>query len=848
MRGPRVATLLVMTALAGCATAEEPVPAPAPAPAPATSSTPSPPAPVPVPAPVPGPIPSLSSADALARAEKLLADGMLAEAVEAAREAAALDPKSAAPLLLQARAERLLARQATDAADGTTAQLRLIDARKTAARLVEVAPGDPEALREAGRIQRDSFLFAEAAASFRKAMEAAKSRDGETVYDLAYCVAYGGDFAGGLDAFTEAEGLLGPQLRITVNAAICEERVGKRKAATDRLARFYAAEVAAGRAAGADAKRALEMTWEVTVQKRDFEAGVQAYRSLAEAHRGRPEPWFMLGNLLSFLARHGEAAEAYRLSLAAAPLPAARVRRARELAASGPGVLQDADAAIREALKQGWGEEDVGPVVLRIARMQVDAGMPLACRKLVEEARSALPEEGGLDLLDGDALLCMGKAGEARAAYERARELLADPAEAEARASRAALAALRSGGSALRGAAETFPDVAAAPVDAKAPAEPILDFEEAALLVRPLGGVKIVDGAARLPAPAAGESRRIGFHFFPELDAGAWSHCDLRLRSEGGDAALRVEMADGMDQMSDLPQGRLLWPGVGKTEKVGAAWRTVAVPLREFEILSEVRSVPADLPRVKCLVLDAAGPASGAQPSLWIDSVVLRDAKSGKSRVLQAFDEGIEENSAVFEGSTPPFTRHILTPEAAMDLLPTGTTAVSKAILEDQGGEFLPAMVGRGKGALRIRAGETAWYPSREAVEKGSTPPFPDGPASVRVVVSPPRDFLRFSAITFMARGEKGGEKLRVRLQDARGVVLERTIAAERWPRSYFPRTAGKDGAVVLEKEWRAYRIPFAAYPEVDFGGLAEITFEIGSEVANAPGAMVYLDEIGMER
>jgi tetratricopeptide (TPR) repeat protein len=777
----------------------------------------------------------------------LLEKGALAEAVEAAREASVLDPKAAPPVHLQARAERLLAVQAAEAGDGTTAQLRLLDARKTAGRLLELAPADPEALREVARIHRDSFQFVEATAYFRAALDKPGGRDGETVYDLAYCLAYGGDFAGGLAAFEEAEGLLGPQIRIAVNAAVCEERLGKRKDGTDRLARFYGAEAAAGRGGGADARRALEATWELTVRKRDFEAGVAAFRSLAESVKSRPEPWFMLGNLHSFLARHGEAAEAYRLSLAVAPLPAARLRRARELAASGPGSLKDADAAIREALREGPGDEEIGPVVLRVGRMHLDAGMPLACREIVEAARKALPEEGGLEILDGDALLCMGKAGEARAAYERARELSQDAFEAEARAARASLAGIRAGGSALRGAAEAFPDAAATPAEPRPPAEPLLDFDEAHVLVRPLGGVKLVDGAARLPPPAPGASRRVGFHFFPELDAGPWTHFDLRVRAEGGEASLRVEMADGMDQMSDLPQGRLLWPAGGKREGVGTAWRTVAVPFREFEVFAEARSVPADLPRVKCLVLDVAGLTAGSTPSLWIDSVVLRDAKSGKSRVLQGFEEGLEEVSAVYEGTTPPFTRHILTPEAAMDLLPTGTTAVSKAIIEDQGGDFSEAMVGFGRGALRVRAGETAWYPSRASVEKGSTPAFPDGPASVRVLVSPPRDFLRFGSLTFMARGEKGGERLRVRLQDGRSVALERTIPADRWPRSYFPRTAAKDGVLVLEKEWRSYSIPLAAYPEVDFGALAEITFELGSEVANPPGSMIYLDEIGFE-
>jgi tetratricopeptide (TPR) repeat protein len=767
--------------------------------------------------------------------------------VEAAREAAALAPGSAAPLLLQARAERLLSQEATAAGDGTTAQLRLLDARKTAARLVEVAPADPEARREAGRVYRDSFQFSEAAACFRTALDASPARDGETVYDLAYCVGYSGDFKAALPIFEEAERLLGLQSRVAVNAAICEERLGDRKAAAARLARLYDAEVAAGRPESADAKRALEKTWELTVQRMDFDAGVAAFKALAEAHPTRPEPWFMQGNLLSFLGRHADAAAAYGRAVEVGPPPSAvaRVRKARELAAAGPGKLKEAEAAVREALRSAAGQEELPAVVLRVARTLLDAGMPRGARELAAAGGEALAGNADLAILEGDSLMAEGKPVPAKEAYLHARDLAEYPDEGEARAARADLAALRIAVKNPAGGPDShFPQAPGEALPPKPPDETLLDFDEAHLLVRPLGGLKLVDGAARFPPPAAGGSRRVALHFSPDLDASHWTHLDVRVRAEGGDALLRAEMADGMDQMSDLPQGRLRWPAGGPGEAVGGAWRTVSVPLRGFDMDPGVRTVPADLPRVKCVVLDFTAKEKGALPSLWIDSVSLRDAEGGRTRLLQGFDGGLEETGVVYEGTTPPFTRQITTPEMELDLLPTGTTPVSKAILEDQNGTFDPSMVGRGAGSLRVRHGESGYFPSKGQAQGGS---MPDGPAWVRVVLGPPRDLLRFHSLTFMARGEKGGEKLRLRLEDARSAEMEQRIPQERWPRSCFPRTAAKDGYLTLTKEWRMYRVPLDAYPEVDRSALAEIDFELGSEVGNAPGAMIYVDEIGLE-
>ena len=115
------------------------------------------------------------------------------------------------------------------------------------------------------------------------------------------------------------------------------------------------------------------------------------------------------------------------------------------------------------------------------------------------------------------------------------------------------------------------------------------------------------------------------------------------------------------------------------------------------------------------------------------------------------------------------------------------------------------------------------------------------------MVLHPGRDLLRFGALTFLARGEKGGERLRLRLRDAHGPDFGPRIPADRWPRSLFPRTGEADGFLTLSGEWRMYRVPFGSYPEIDRGALAGIVFELGGDIGNPPDATIYVDEIGME-
>ena len=742
-----------------------------------------------------------------------------AEPTKPPPEEKAANPEPSEDHLAAARESRSRAKEAADRGDGTTAQLHLLDAKAAAERALAAAPADREALREAGRIERDSFRFAEGAARFRAALEGAPERDGETVYDLAYCLAYAGDFAAALPLFLEAERLLGPRPLITVNAAICEERTGKRAAGVARLARFYADE----RAAGRDGRLALEKTWDLTVQKRDYEAGIAAFRALEAAHPDRSEPPFMLGNLLSFLNRHAEAAEAYGRSIRLTPLPAAVARKARELAATGPDQRHAAAAAVRIAIEVAADQPETVPAALRVSRYHLAASEPGEAWDIAASAGRAAGWTVDLSLAEGDAHLAAGRMDDACRSYSRAQELDSFGTAAMARLSRASLALARG-----EGAAEPSQfDAPAAPLDPVPPKEVLLDFEDAAVFVHPLRGAAFAEGAFR-----PGAAGRVYLHFFPDLDARRWPRLLLRVRTDGP-GTLRLHLADGYDQMADEPPG---WLHLAEEFPVDREWRFVSVPLRAFVPDGTGRTTGTDLSRVKCAILEFT-----ARP--WIDSVALSDEAAKETRMLQSFDGPVEETAFVFDGTTTPFTRVVANPGILADLVPTGSGPISPAILAAQNGSFEPPLVGRGIGAVRLRHGDASVFPSKGAPRT----PMLDGPGAGVVRLNPDRDLQRFRFLTFLARGEKGGERLRVRLVDAHGLALEAFLPTSRWPRSVFPRTAKADGAIVLGTEWRMFRVPLEEYPELDRAALSEIRFEVGSEAGNRPGATMLLDEIGLE-
>ncbi len=801
---------------------------------------------------VPPPVPPEPMEQALRPAFIHLSEGRIAEAAEFARAVTVEAPGYSDGWLLLAEAEWRLGVAAMERADGTTAELRLLDAREHAAKAVELAPHPREALALRGRILRDSSMFAEAEACLRRAhaQDMLGGRlDGELLYDWAYCGAQVGKFTEALERFGIAESLLGPQARIAVNAAICEEKLGDRPAAVARLRRLYDAEAAAGRGGGADAKWALEKTWDLTVVRRDFAGGRAALAALAAAHPDRPEPPFMLGNLESFLGNHGAAAEAFGRAIAAGSGDAARVRRARALGLAGRG--EEAAAAVREAMARDAGFEGLSDAALLAAEALRTGGAAEAGREFLAAATEAWPEDPALLLAAGDAALEAEDLAAAGALYGRALEASPFSGECEARAARARLAAIRAGGGEESGAAAFD-----APAEALAPSpggEALVDFEEPAVFVRgePSGAARLVEGAMRLeartgppPSATAGAAapgpgadggwagRRpartdfgslLRVEFFPLLDGEEWESLVFRARTEGGTAAVRVMALDGYDEAGSA-FARSRWPAGGDGAAIGAEWTEIVVPLGAMGGFVEGRPLPFLRRKVRAFLLAASG--GGA---VLFDDLRLRDG-AGRERALADFEEAPAEVAVLYGGPCVPFERTLFTEEDVRGFKVPGTVVYAEHIV---GEGFDPALVGEGRASLRVHHGEAAAAP---AGRFGKVEGTDAGTSSVTVAFQPDRDLLRFKALTFLARGGEGGERLRVVLRDHFDVSGR--VGDARRPQSVFPRTAKEDDSILLTREWRLYRIPFDRYPELDREGLASLTFEF-------PSGTLYLDALG---
>jgi len=76
------------------------------------------------------------------------------------------------------------------------------------------------------------------------------------------------------------------------------------------------------------------------------------------------------------------------------------------------------------------------------------------------------------------------------------------------------------------------------------------------------------------------------------------------------------------------------------------------------------------------------------------------------------------------------------------------------------------------------------------------------------------------------------------------GIVLGIAIPA-RAPRLELGRTM-VEGRYSLTKEWRQYRITRKTHPDVDFEALRRVRFDFGTPEGNAPGTVVFLDDIGV--
>jgi len=403
--------------------------------------------------------------------------------------------------------------------------------------------------------------------------------------------------------------------------------------------------------------------------------------------------------------------------------------------------------------------------------------------------------------------------------------------------------AIRRAGAKVEGLPDAPPDAPGEGGPPLAPTEPLLDFDSTRVYVRcEVNGAParatVEGGALRLPAGQAGDQVLLRLEIVPD-QAVAGQTVAIRARTEAGPAALRVLILDSWDEMGSR-FARSRWPAEGAAAPIGPAWCEVRAPLDEFRNVVPGRPIRTNLDRVRCILLAVEAPAGKPIPSVLVDRVDLLRAPpaGGKSSTtgvpgitLADFDAPLEETIVLYDGTCVPFARTLATDADIQGFSVPGTTLCTPGIL---GKDFDPAMTVDGSGgSLRLHHGEGGAGVS----------------SSATVQFVPEKDLARGSrALVFHARGAAGGERLRVRVVDGTEKSLGSRMPEGRWPAALFPRTAAADGAITLAREWRRYRIPRDAYPDVDFGAVSSLLFEFGEDVGSPAGATIFLDGIGLER
>jgi len=320
----------------------------------------------------------------------------------------------------------------------------------------------------------------------------------------------------------------------------------------------------------------------------------------------------------------------------------------------------------------------------------------------------------------------------------------------------------------------------------------------------------------------AGRMANLSLAFIPTLDPRPHPALTFAVRGPEG-TALLVRAKDGYDEMG-IADG-VIRLAHRRTVALTGDWRTVTLPLDGFEVVDERRPIPMHPHRIRALVFEIGNPLGREvrlAESIRIDDVKLTGG-AGEPKGLADFDRAPSETLFLTEGVASAFARTLFRESQLADFRPDANTYVTPAIF---GADYDPSLVHSGIGSFRLTLPR-------------------EGAAAGVLSFNPDRSYREASAITFRARGGKGGERLRVTFRDA----LDDEIG-NRAPAS-APRWEGGgrllEGRFALTEDWREYRIRRSDLPDVDFRSLLAIRFEFGTEEGNAPGTTIYLDDIRWE-
>jgi tetratricopeptide (TPR) repeat protein len=742
--------------------------------------------------------------------------GRYADAIDTLRGALDDSPGDARILLALARVSERQARETLASTSPTVGQLGLVDALAWYEKASRAAPDSAEALLGEGRVAAALGKYQTAESALSRAAKL-DPKSGEARYQLGYAYSLHGKCEQAIRAFDAAEELLGEDARIRLNRGMCEMKVGDSSAAERDFLRLVRAEADAGRRSSPAMRNALVWLWRTHSDSGDFGKAAAVFSRLAADYPDlQAAPWYV-GHAKLAGGDAAGAAEAFHRVTVLNPSWAEGWRQYGG-ALVRAGSFDAAVAALeRELVLDPVGDAPQGLLLDIVNGMRAAKRIPDAI-DLLGRMESSFPDDPVILERRGDLRFESGDAKGALADYEAATKLAPSLHEAEVKQEKAATILLRAGTAPEKYLRERL----AAEPKPPGPGGVIFDFEGSHVYPRANGDVtwRSDDGAFHLArSGAGGKPANLTLTFIPTLDFRPFTGIRFRVRGEKGRfLVLRAkDCRDPLGTVADTP--RLVYR---HPIELADDWQTVTVPAQEFVPDDDSRPWPAVASRMRALVFEIG--ATSVPDLVLAKQVALDDIElvrpDGSTFPLARFDSAPREMTFLTSGATMPATPP---PPSANAVSPDPSTFVNPVIFGDR---FDPSTVHSGTGSYRIRLVE-------------------NGLAEVALSILPGRDYTRAAAITFWARGAKGGERLRVGLEDS----LDEDIG-NAWPAS-SPRGIARyrllEGWYQLTPRWRKYRIPCSESPDIDFRQLVRIRFIMGSDLGNPVGTTMYVDDIGWE-
>jgi len=757
--------------------------------------------------------------DPLATARQFRSRGEFERAMEILHELLEAKGEDPAVLLEMARTSLDQANEILSSTSPGLGQLALLDAIRWAERAAKAAPQDPVPHRLLGRVATKASEFDKAIAAWTHASELDKS-DGESLYQLGFALSYRGSFREGIAAFCRAEAILGPDARIFLNRGISHQSLGETAPAKADFMLAIETEVAAKRNSSDPIKRSWTWLWRIHSDTSRWEDAVSCFAELAEKYPTLTAPLWYLAHARMEIADHLGAAEALGRLNGIAPkwgegyrLRAERLTKAEQFgdAATTAWLLNDLDP----------GGDAPRNLLLGVVRGLIWKDGRAQAMAILMAMKKAFPRDQQVLQARGDLYFAEGSMALARADYRRVIELDQWANEALVKEQKAVTALLRKG---------VLPEGA----DARALVERneswggvIFDFERSEVFVRVNGnatGSRDNKEFQLRRTGAPGEMANCSVTFVPTWDASRAASLVFEVTGPAG-KMLNVRFKDCYDEFTMGPGFfRLAYP---EPIMLNGERQTVRLDLDRIVPVYEGRPVPVNRSRLRTLIFEIGlplAPEDDLADEIRIDNIRFETAgEEPEVDLIEDFNNDPEELIFISDGTATPFIRLISSPEAAIVQRSDPNTYVGLQIL---GLEFDPGMVHAGKGSYRLTLPGV-------------------GPASAVLSFNPDRSFDFADAIVFFARGETGGERLRVTIRDALDDDLRNPAPAQA-PRTMAGQTL-LEGHFVLSKEWRRFRIPRAEFPDVHFDALAELRFHVGTPEGNEVGTTIYLDSITWE-